>query len=64
MAERIRRRFQFKHDKAWAWHIGVFFCVEPKDETGQRDIYLLFCIGTHDFSIGWLSDYEEVNDLG
>lgn len=53
----VKRKFRVKHDKAWAWHIGLFFCVEPKSElTGKRDVYLFFCIGRHDFSIGLISE--------
>lgn len=61
MPDNYVRKFRIKHDKAWVWHIGLFFCVEPKDETGKRDIYLFFCFGTHDFSIGLLSEPEEGN---
>lgn len=58
------QRFRFKHDRAWSWHIGVTFCVEPKSEaTGKRDIYLFFCVGTHDFSMGLLSEPEENEEL-
>lgn len=54
------RKFRFKHDKAWAWHIGMFFCIEPKSEViNKRDWYLFFCIGTHDFSIGMITDTED-----
>uniref|UniRef100_A0AAU8AZR0 Uncharacterized protein n=1 Tax=Dulem virus 35 TaxID=3145753 RepID=A0AAU8AZR0_9CAUD len=47
-------RFGFKHDEAWAWHIGLFFCIEPKCMDGKRDMYLFFCVGKHDFSIGFM----------
>ncbi len=44
-----------KHSEAWSWHIGVNFCVEPKNAIdGHRDIYLFICIGKHDFAIGLL----------
>lgn len=44
MPDNYVRKFRIKHDKAWAWHIGLFFCVEPKDETGKRDIYICFSV--------------------
>lgn len=54
------QKFRFKHDKSWAWHIGIFFCIEPKQEmSGKRDVYLFFCIGWHDFSIGMITEYDE-----
>ena len=57
MPEKYVRKFRVKHDKAWAWHIGLFLCIEPKSElTGKRDIYLSFCLGTHDFSIGIITE--------
>lgn len=62
-AQRYARKFQVKHDRAWGWHIGLFFCVEPEwEETGKRDIYLFFCFSTHDFSIGMLT--EPVKEKG
>ena len=48
-------KFAFKHDIAWSWDIGAFFCVSPKDIRLNREIYLFFCIGKHDFSIGMLN---------
>lgn len=54
MNDKYIYRFGFKHDKAWAWHIGLFFCIEPKCMDGKRDIYLFFCVGKHDFSIGFM----------
>ena len=54
------RKFRITHDCAWAWHIGLFFCVEPKSTvTGKHDIYLFFCLGMHDFSIGMITEYNE-----
>ncbi len=54
------RKFRVTHDKAWAWHIGICFCVEPKSiVTGKRDIYLFLCLGMHDFSIGMITEYNE-----
>lgn len=48
-------KFTINHSRAWAWHIGVNFCVEPKNDIdGHRDIYLFICLGKHDFSIGFL----------
>lgn len=55
----IDRRFRAKHDIAWAWHIGIFFCIEPRNSIGQRNIYLLFCFGHHDLSIGMITGYDE-----
>lgn len=60
MSDTYVRKFRIKHDKAWAWHIGLFFCVEPKSELiGKRDVYLFFCFGRHDISIGLISEPEE-----
>jgi len=54
------RKFGIKHDRAWSWHIGFCLCTEPKSRTtGKRDIYLLICLGTHDFSIGMMTWYDE-----
>lgn len=54
------RKFCITHDCAWSWHIGLFLCVEPKSTvTGKRDIYLLFCLGMHDFSIGMITKFDE-----
>lgn len=54
------RKFRIKHTTSWAWHIGIFFCVEPKNNlTGERDFYLFFCFGRHDISIGMLTDFED-----
>lgn len=58
MPSKYQYKFTIKHDKAWAWHIGAFLCVEPKAYDGKRDIYLFFCLGKHDFSIGWLHVYD------
>lgn len=52
-------RFKFRHDEAFAWHIGINFCIEPKHYDGKRDIYLFFCIGKHDFSIGFMHVWGE-----
>lgn len=52
-------KFTFKHDKAWAWHIGINLCIHPKDVFGKRDIYLFICLGRHDFSIGMMNVYKE-----
>lgn len=41
-------------------HMGLFLCVEPKSTvTGKRDIYLFFCLGMHDFSIGMITKFDE-----
>ena len=52
-------KFGFKHDEAWGWHVGAFLCISPKDVDGHREVYLFFCIGKHDFSIGFMNLYEE-----
>lgn len=53
-------KFMARHDIAWAWHIGIHFCVEPKNEVdGKRDIYLFICLGRHDFTIGCLHFWNE-----
>ena len=63
MSRKGKYRFAFRHDKAWAWHLGAFFVVEEKmSEDGKRDIYLFFCIGRHDFSIGFMHCYDEQQD--
>ena len=59
MGIKCKYGFIIKHDRAWAWHIGLFFCIEPKCEDGKRDVYLFFCFGKHDFSIGFLHEYDE-----
>ena len=59
MGSRSKYKFTIQHDKAWAWHIGIFFCVEPKSEDGKRDVYLFLCAGRHDISIGLLHIYDE-----
>lgn len=54
------RKFRFKHNQSWSWHIGLFFCIEPKsDLTRKRDFYLFFCFGRHDFSIGMITEFED-----
>lgn len=59
MGSKSKRKFCIKHDRAWAWHIGLFFCIEPRCADGKRDYYLFFCIGKHDFTIGMIHEYEE-----
>ena len=62
MPEKVKwtRKFRITHDRAWAWHIGLFLCVDPKSTvTGKRDIYLFFCLGIHDFSIGMITKFDE-----
>lgn len=62
MPERSKyvRKFRIKHDEAWSWHIGIFFCIEPKNEiNNKRDFYLFLCFGKHDISIGMITNYEE-----
>lgn len=54
------RKFRVKCEKSWGWHIGLFFCVEPKSEvTGKHDIYLLVCLGKRELSIGMLTEYDD-----
>lgn len=63
MPENGTRKFMFKHDKSWTWHIGAFLCIEPKSiAINKRDIYLFFCFGHHDFSIGMITDYDSDNE--
>ena len=64
MSEEVIYKFAIKHDKAWAWHTGIFFCVEPKYDDGKRDVYLLMCFGRHDFSIGLLHLWDEDKSEG
>lgn len=52
------RKFRIKHDISWAWHVGIFFCIEPRIESINRDFYLFLCLGRHDFSIGMITEYE------
>jgi hypothetical protein len=52
-------KFTCKHDEAWAWHVGINFCISPKDNFGKREIYLFICLGKHDFAIGMLHVYKE-----
>lgn len=59
MGSKYKYGFNFNHDKAWAWHLGLFFCIEPKWEDGKRDIYIFIGIGNHDFSIGMMHTDEE-----
>lgn len=59
MSDKSTYRFGVKHDRAWGWHIGVNFCIAPKDINGNREIYLFVCIGKHDFSIGFINFWEE-----
>ena len=56
METKSNYKFTFKHDISWGWHIGAFFCVTPKANDGHREVYLFFCLGKHDFSIGWMFD--------
>lgn len=54
------RKFRIIRSRSWAWHIGLFFCIEPKQEiTGSRDIYLFLCLGTCEISVGMLTEYED-----
>lgn len=60
MGQKLKYVFKIKHDIAWAWHIGIHFCIEPKsDYDGKRDMYLFLCLGRHDFTIGFIHDYED-----
>ena len=60
MGNKYKYKLTVKHDKAWAWHIGAFLCIEPKCIFSEkRDVYLYFCIGKHDFSIGFMHVPEE-----
>lgn len=52
------RKFRIKHDEAWSWHFGLFFCIEPISATGKRDFYLFLALGKHDISIGMISEYN------
>jgi hypothetical protein len=56
MGTKYKYKFKIKHDKAWAWHVGVFFCVEPRCDDGKRDFYLFLCFGNHDITIGMIHD--------
>uniref|UniRef100_UPI004057A784 hypothetical protein n=1 Tax=Acetatifactor sp. TaxID=1872090 RepID=UPI004057A784 len=58
MGTKTKYGFRLKHDIAWAWHIGINFCVEGKSSyDGKRDVYLFFCLGRHDFSIGFIHEW-------
>ena len=58
MGTKTKYGFRIKHDIAWAWHIGIHFCVEPKsDYDGNREMYLFLCFGMHDFTIGFIHDW-------
>ena len=59
MSDKSTYRFGVKHDRSWGWHIGVNFCIAPKDINGNREIYLFVCVGKHDFSIGFINFWEE-----
>lgn len=53
------RKFRIRHDEAWSWHFGLFFCIEPEcNGTEKRDFYLLLGLGKHDISIGMISEYD------
>lgn len=54
-----KHKFTIKHDKAHAFHIGAFLCIDPYSCTGKKEIYLFLCFGKHDFSIGFLDVLEE-----
>lgn len=59
MGTKTKYKFRINHDRAWAWHIGINFCIEKKSSfDGKRDIYLFLCLGTHDFAIGLMHEWE------
>ena len=59
MGDKGTYKFGVVHDRSWGWHIGIHFCISPKFDNGKREIYLFVCLGTHDFSIGFLNFHEE-----
>lgn len=60
LSENYVRKFRVKCDKAWGWHIGLFFCIEPKSKvTDKHDIYILICLGKHEISIGMMTECED-----
>ena len=59
------RKFRIRHDEAWSWHFGLFFCIEPRcTSTGKRDFYLFLALGKHDISIGMISEYDPWGEKG
>lgn len=57
MPDKYKYGFTIKHERAWGWHIGAFFCISPKNAFGHREIYLFLCFGKRDISIGLLETY-------
>ncbi len=43
------------HDKIDNFHIGLFICHDKY----VKELYLFFCLGKHDFSIGY--KYKSMN---
>ena len=56
MGNKYKKGFFAIHDKAYDYHIGAFLCCD----TSMKEIYLFFCIGKHDFSIGYRWKDSEV----
>lgn len=59
MPSKYTHRFSIDLERNWSWHIGISFCIEPKDISGTRDIYLFLMLGCYDLSIGYLSWPED-----
>lgn len=57
---RNKKGFFILHDKAFAFHIGAFICVDKY----AKEIYLFFCFGKHDFSIGYRWEDSNYKDEG
>lgn len=49
MGNESKKGFFIIHDKAIAYHIGAFLCLD----TAFKEVYLFCCIGKFDISIGY-----------
>jgi len=61
--DRFRHHFGTTVNKAWGFHFGACFCVEPKDITDHRDVYLMLYLGVIDVCIGMITDYISDEEL-
>lgn len=59
MLDNYKYKFRIIHNKSFAWHIGIHFCIMPKDIFSKREVYLSLYLGRHDISIGYIGKTEE-----